>query len=233
MVTSSAWKCEQMTGVKKCHGHSNITMARSSFKVLTTLMVPHSSRSLNVWSMTVSIPSQFRILTVTGCAVVRRKKFLLFASQLWKSESEYSPLFCNVTGAYYKLWYDDGLVIWHDGQYNETESITVPAGQVLNPSINTNCSSGHEFRLELQTDDWGQEVSWKLESSNGNIVLQGGDYFDDTFLIEITQCLEDDGVHTFTILDSYGDGMCCGTFRYSLAVRFGNMNRPFPDCVIC
>lgn len=120
---------------------------------------------------------------------------------------------CDVVDAYYKLWYDGEVVVSYSGNYDSGESITVPGGQLGPPSTSTSCDSGHEFRLELQTDDWGEEISWKVENSNGNTVLQGGDYPDQS-LVEITDCLGDDGVYTFTIMDSYGDGMCCGKYRY-------------------
>ncbi|CAJ1965169.1 unnamed protein product [Cylindrotheca closterium] len=120
-------------------------------------------------------------------------------------------------GAYYKLWYDENLVIAHDGQYANGESVTVPGGQVNQaPSGSPNQapvasptvgSCNHEFRLQLQTDEWGEEVSWELEDPNGNIVVQGGDYPSGENFVDTTECLSSDGVHTFKIMDSYGDGM--------------------------
>lgn len=74
----------------------------------------------------------------------------------------------------------------------------------------TGSCSGHEFRLELQTDEWGEEVSWFLEDSNGNIVLEGGNYPSGENTIDVTECLAGGDEFTFKIMDSYGDGMCCG-----------------------
>jgi len=122
--------------------------------------------------------------------------------------------------AYYKLWYDGNVVIYHDGQYGDGETVTVPGGEVNAAPAGSppnqapvaaptgSCDNGgHEFRLELQTDEYGDEVSWELEDPNGNVVIQGGNYPSGENFIETTECLSSDGVHTFKIMDSYGDGM--------------------------
>ena len=66
--------------------------------------------------------------------------------------------------------------------------------------------------MELQTDEYANEVSWELEDPSGNIVTQGGNYPSGSILIDTTECLSSDGVHIFKIMDSYGDGMLGGKF---------------------
>lgn len=62
--------------------------------------------------------------------------------------------------------------------------------------------TGHSFKLQLLTDDYGSETSWDLKDPNGNVIAEGSNH-GNRQLIDATRCLED-GVHTFTIYDSYG-----------------------------
>lgn len=64
--------------------------------------------------------------------------------------------------------------------------------------------------LWLLTDCWSEESSWEITSGSGDVVHSGGGYVDDTWY-EIPVCLSD-GCYTFTMYDSYGDGLssCSG-----------------------
>jgi len=75
------------------------------------------------------------------------------------------------------------------------------------------------FFLSLLTDDYASETSWEVTDNNsGSVVLSGDSYVDDT-LYEIDECVPY-GCYTFTILDSFGDGICCafGQGSYSLTI---------------
>jgi len=63
------------------------------------------------------------------------------------------------------------------------------------------------FSLELQTDDFGSETSWKLYYEDGSIIISGNGYGDNQ-LYEIETCI-DTGCHSFRISDYFGDGICC------------------------
>ncbi len=65
--------------------------------------------------------------------------------------------------------------------------------------------------LELRTDFYGSEITWDLVNENGTEMASGGPYADGSEQ-EIVQeiCVNPNGCYTFTIYDSYGDGICCG-----------------------
>jgi subtilisin family serine protease len=65
-----------------------------------------------------------------------------------------------------------------------------------------------EVEIEIYTDDYGYETTWELvDDASGTVLLSGGSYDDFTTYTE-TICLERK-CYTFTIYDSYGDGICC------------------------
>lgn len=69
--------------------------------------------------------------------------------------------------------------------------------------------TGYEFRLVLQTDDYPDETHWDVAGANGIMVVQGT-YYSPNTRYEINECLPSGTAYTFTIHDSYGDGICCG-----------------------
>jgi hypothetical protein len=58
----------------------------------------------------------------------------------------------------------------------------------------------------MQTDYIGNEISWKLNDRDQQIA--GGSDYPNNSLIEVTRCV-DGGIHTFSITDTVGDGICC------------------------
>lgn len=79
---------------------------------------------------------------------------------------------------------------------------------------------GEIVTLTLITDNWGEETSWELADSN-NTVLYSVD--EDTYLSNTTYdvefCLPSDACYTFTIYDSYNDGICCGEGQGSYTIK--------------
>ncbi|WP_103072508.1 reprolysin-like metallopeptidase [Aquimarina sediminis] len=73
--------------------------------------------------------------------------------------------------------------------------------------------------LTLTFDNYPQETSWQITNSANQTVASGGTYPSqpDGSTLTITKCL-DPGTYTFTINDSYGDGICCayGNGSYTL-----------------
>ncbi len=65
--------------------------------------------------------------------------------------------------------------------------------------------------LTLNFDDYPQETSWQITNSNNQVITSGGTYDSqpDGSTVTITECL-DPGTYTFTLNDSFGDGICCG-----------------------
>lgn len=66
-----------------------------------------------------------------------------------------------------------------------------------------------EVRVEILTDNWGEETSWTLSDLLGNMILQGGqggvynsfESYSDSICVELNACL------IFEIYDTWGDGI--------------------------
>ncbi len=74
--------------------------------------------------------------------------------------------------------------------------------------------------LSITFDNYPGETSWEITNDSGSVVFSGGTYGSqpDGSTLEIPLCIEA-GCYTFTIKDSYGDGICCsyGNGSYSLS----------------
>jgi hypothetical protein len=72
--------------------------------------------------------------------------------------------------------------------------------------------------LTITFDNYPEETSWDIKDGNGNVVYSGGTYGSepDGSTKTINMCINT-GCYTFTMKDSYGDGMCCsyGNGSYS------------------
>lgn len=67
-----------------------------------------------------------------------------------------------------------------------------------------------DTRLSITFDNYPEETSWNIKNSAGATVASGGTYGNqaDGSTLNIDECL-DAGCYTFTINDTYGDGICC------------------------
>jgi len=74
------------------------------------------------------------------------------------------------------------------------------------------------LELELSTDDWSSETSWDIKDPNG-VVIESENSFSDLTTYDYEFCLPPQCSYTFTINDSYGDGICCsyGDGYYNLS----------------
>jgi len=139
----------------------------------------------------------------------------------------------------------------HDVEYCYIVTATYPSGESL-PSneacamwelgapvgLSTNAGNGFIelswnqpgsvmlLGIEIMTDDWATETSWQITNSNGEIVFSvpmvsdaPTDFTVYNWEIEL---VPDD--YTFTIFDTFGDGICCGYGEgyYNLSL-FGNV----------
>lgn len=78
-------------------------------------------------------------------------------------------------------------------------------------------ADGGVYTIEIQPDNYGSETTWDIRDASNTVLASGGPYTDGvTTLVTENVTLSDD-CFTFTINDSYGDGMCCaygnGGFR--------------------
>ena len=64
------------------------------------------------------------------------------------------------------------------------------------------------LNLEVRTDNYPGETTWEVKNSAGVVLYAGGPYATPNTLNNIELCLPT-GCYTFTIHDSYGDGICC------------------------
>jgi endonuclease I len=82
----------------------------------------------------------------------------------------------------------------------------------------TGCSNT-SLSFALSTDNYGAETSWQLTNAQNQQQYAGSGYAGNTSYSE-QWCLAD-GEYSFTIFDSYGDGICCsyGNGSYSLTLN--------------
>lgn len=101
------------------------------------------------------------------------------------------------------------------GNYTFTASITNPNGQTdENPANNQATQAfivdpnGQVVNLTIATDCYGEEISWDIKNSSNAIVASGGPYTNVATgqSNQSSFCLPT-GCYTFTINDSYGDGL--------------------------
>ncbi|GAA4274226.1 zinc-dependent metalloprotease family protein [Aquimarina gracilis] len=95
------------------------------------------------------------------------------------------------------------------------DDVSVTTGTVTPPS----CT---DVDLSITLDNYPEETSWQITNSGNQVVASGGTYGSqpDGSTVNITECL-DAGTYTFTINDSYGDGICCRYGNGSYALTAG------------
>ncbi|WP_299226114.1 T9SS type A sorting domain-containing protein [uncultured Psychroserpens sp.] len=81
--------------------------------------------------------------------------------------------------------------------------------------------STSEINLILTLDDYPTETTWELRDGNDALLYSGGPYIegtDDFTTINETFTVASNECYSFTINDSFGDGICCsnGTGSYTL-----------------
>ncbi|WP_407557532.1 T9SS type A sorting domain-containing protein [Winogradskyella sp. 4-2091] len=68
--------------------------------------------------------------------------------------------------------------------------------------------------FNILTDNYGYETTWSLEDSSGSVVSSGPtfSYANNSTNQEVITLPALNACYTFTIFDSYGDGICCSNF---------------------
>lgn len=83
----------------------------------------------------------------------------------------------------------------------------------VSPAFPTNYTF-NTFTFTLQQDKWGKETTWSLKNGAGATLYSGGPYTNETTIPAIISepwTLASNQCYTFTINDTEGDGICCGT----------------------
>jgi len=90
-----------------------------------------------------------------------------------------------------------------------------------NVSVGAASSGGSSVTLTLVTDNYASETSWTLTDDSGSTIATGSGYSNNQTYTETFNL--SGGCYTFTINDSYGDGICCayGNGSYTLTDASG------------
>ncbi len=121
----------------------------------------------------------------------------------------------NITGLTASTTYNASVVA-RDAAGNSSGSASTSFTTLDN--VGGSCA-GSDVRVTLTFDNYPEETSWTIKNSGGSTVESGGTYASQadgsTLNIDVTLA---DGNYTFTIIDSYGDGICCayGSGSYAL-----------------
>ncbi len=111
-----------------------------------------------------------------------------------------------------------------------TVSVSAPNGQTdefinnNNVTFNfqkTSTFSTNEVKITIQPDNYGSETSWQLTDITNTVIASGGPYTNNNTSIIQETIPVIEGCYTFTINDSFGDGLCCnyGNGSYSIQTQ--------------
>jgi len=135
------------------------------------------------------------------------------------NDSEYANGRVNALAALQAAGGGGGGPTCTDGIQNGQET-GVDCGGPSCPSCPPTGCNGTEVTLSITFDNYPEETSWTLTNDAGQTVESGGTYGSqaDGSTLTIDLCLVDD-CYTFTMNDSYGDGICCsyGNGSYTLS----------------
>ena len=109
---------------------------------------------------------------------------------------------------------------------------TADADPSNNPTVSFNVTMATQntnsyVTVQIVTDAYGSETTWDIKDDNGSVVLSGGPYNNlgaagTTTETAVSGTLVTQTCHTFTIYDSYGDGIDAGYGAGSFTVTDGS-----------
>lgn len=111
-----------------------------------------------------------------------------------------------------------GLRFYDLSGFDGSETVYVDDFQPAASGGGSGGGSCVDGELALSTDSYGYETSWDITDGSSVVQASGSGYGSNQSYTE-SVCL-DEGDYTFTIHDSYGDGICCGygSGAYSLSI---------------
>ena len=106
---------------------------------------------------------------------------------------------------------------------NETSDFNAD-NNVINENIDLLDNSDFVL-VRILTDRFPDETSYMIEDSNGNIVFERDEFQEESTVYEDMVCLAEGDCYTFTIFDSYNDGICCDFGEGSITIfdKTGNV----------
>ena len=107
-------------------------------------------------------------------------------------------------------------VLLADGAHVADATVTLVGATDENASNNSvsasfDTSSGTEVTWTILTDLYPDETTWSVTNDGGEVVWSGGPYADTETTYSESLCLPY-GCYTLEVVDSYGDGICCGQY---------------------
>jgi hypothetical protein len=152
---------------------------------------------------------------------------MIFKSRLVVTCITHEHVYFIIGFGYYKVWYNEWLIYHNNGDIGGEIEVEISPEQVC---------QGIPIHLTIETDNFGIETEWELVDASGTIVHSGGPYPGLPSLIEDQLCVYDIfGTYTFTMRDTFGDGMRNaggGTFKLARdgEEKFAN-NGEFDDFI--
>jgi len=138
----------------------------------------------------------------------------------------------------YDIYYGHGLI--------DAKAALVEATRITTPTVSPRPSTtpstsaptptsaptlpGLALEIALLTDDYGEETSWKVTDPNGSVVTSNGANVESAVAYAansqynfIYRLLPQCDYYTFTIMDGYGDGICCSYGEGAYLVTYGGV----------
>ena len=81
-------------------------------------------------------------------------------------------------------------------------------------------ASSDFWTMTLNTDNWANEISWRIEDGDGEILMDGGGYSLGSATYVEASCIPE-GCHTLIMEDTNGDGLCAMDFGNDGVCDFG------------
>lgn len=119
--------------------------------------------------------------------------------------------------------YDDGSCIEVIEGCTDNNAINFDAAANVDDGsceYTLSCDEGYnEVYISITTDEYGEETSWTLETSTGELIASVGvETYENESTYNSAYCVEETAQVTFTITDSYGDGLTEGDGYFTLTV---------------
>ena len=114
---------------------------------------------------------------------------------------------CNYGNGSYVVS-QDGSPVVSGGSFASSQSTSGIGGCLLPP---VSCSANEvEVFISITTDDYPLETSWQLVDQNGSgWFIAAGDLTQQNTTYTWSICVPDTNCYTYSIFDSWGDGICC------------------------
>ncbi|MGJ8644525.1 MAG: hypothetical protein ACSHX9_14035 [Luteolibacter sp.] len=139
--------------------------------------------------------------------------FLYGGASLNQGSTSGPSTFCNYNGIF-----GAGRVM-DNYTRNRNETMTHNAGIIRAGAGGFGATGSDQLILTLVFDNFPEETTWEVKDSGGSVIESGSGYAGLVGETVIETFTVPDGNHTFTINDSFGDGICCAQGNGSYELR--------------